>query len=192
MELKNGIQTFYAATRKDWRNWLEKNSQTEKSVWLIIYHKKSKTLSIRYDEAIEEALCFGWIDGKANKRDEESFFLFFTQRSPKSNWSKINKDRAANMIKKRLMTPAGQSMIDLAKKAGTWKAMGGPQKLVMPPDLRELFQKNKTAFKNFEAFPPSSKQMILEWILKAKKPETRQNRIRQTVELAGKNIRANH
>ncbi len=192
LKTKDGIKTFYAKTRKDWRKWLEKNYQSEKSVWLIIYHKKSETKSVYYDEAVEEAICFGWIDSVAHKRDEESKYQFFAQRKPKSNWSKLNRERANEMVKQGLMTATGQAMIDLAKKTGTWTALVDVQNSVIPPDLQKLLDKNKTALINFQAFPPSSKRIILEWILNAKKAETRQQRIEQTVELAGKNIKANH
>jgi uncharacterized protein YdeI (YjbR/CyaY-like superfamily) len=191
METKNKIQAVQAKTRKEWRKWLEKHHQAEKSVWLIIFRKQAKTKSIYYDEAVEEALCFGWIDSKGNKRDDESYYLYFAQCKPKSNWSKINRERAGKMIKQGLMTPAGQALIDLAKKTGTWKALD-VQNSVIPSDLQKLFNKNKTAFKNFQIFPPSSKKIILEWVLNAKTSETRQRRILQTVELAEKNIRANH
>jgi uncharacterized protein YdeI (YjbR/CyaY-like superfamily) len=121
METKNGIQAFYAETRVQWRNWLETNGQQEKSVWLIIYHKKSKIPSVYYPESIEEALCFGWIDSKALKRDAESSYLYFTRRKPKSNWSNVNKERVERLTASGLMTPVGQSLIDQAKKAGTWQ-----------------------------------------------------------------------
>ena len=192
MELKNNIKTFHAKTRKEWRAWLKKNHQSEKSVWLIIYHKQNKTPSVYYEEAVEEALCFGWIDSKGNKRDSGSFYLYFAQRKPKSNWSKPNKERVERMIEAGLMTETGQQMIDLAKKTGTWSALDDVQNAVIPADLKALFTKNKTASKNFAAFPPSSKRGILEWILNAKRPETRDKRIKQTVELAAKNIKANH
>lgn len=192
MELKDEKNTVYAKTRKEWRKWLEKNHGKEKSVWLIIYHKKSETPSVYYDEAVEEALCFGWVDSKANKRDDESSFLYFAQRKPKSNWSKANRERVEKLVKQGLMTPAGQAMIDLAKKSGTWTALVDVQNSVIPPDLQKLFDRNKTACKNFQAFAPSSKRIILEWILNAKKPETRLQRIKQTVELAAKNMKANH
>jgi uncharacterized protein YdeI (YjbR/CyaY-like superfamily) len=192
MEPKEEKKTVSAKTRKAWRKWLEKNHTNEKSVWLIIYHKESKTPSVYYDEAVEEALCFGWIDSKANKRDPESFFLFFAQRKPKSKWSKANRDRVARLTKEGLIAPTGQAMIDLAKKSGTWTALADVENSVIPPDLKKLFDKNKTAFKNFETFAPSSKRIILEWILNAKKPETRAQRISQTVQLAAKNIKANH
>ena len=191
IELKDGIKAFHAKTRKAWRKWLEKNHDSEKRIWLIIYHKKSKTPSVYYEEAVEEALCFGWIDSKPNKRDDESFYLFLARRKSNSNWSMLNRKRAGKMIESGLMTPAGQAMIDLAKKTGTWIALEEVHDLILPDDLQKLFDKNKTAFKNFDAFPPSTKRGILEWIMNARKPETRQQRIEQTVDLADKNIRAN-
>lgn len=191
MEKKDGIKTFHAKTRKDWRKWLEKNYESEKAAWLIIYHKTSKTPSIYYDEAVEEALCFGWIDSKANKRDDESSYLYFTQRKPKSNWSKANRERVEKLTRLGLMKSSGQKLIDLAKQTGTWEALVDVQNSVIPDDLQKLFDKSKTAFKNFQAFPPSTKRGILEWILNAKRPETRQKRLKETVELAKKNIRAN-
>jgi len=192
METYKNIKAVSAKSRKEWRKWLEKNHQSEKSVWLIIFHKTSRTKSVYHEEAIEEAICFGWIDSIANKRDGESKYQLFSQRKPKSNWSKLNRERAEKMIAKKLVTSAGQAMIDLAKKTGTWEALVDVQNSVIPDDLQKQFNKNRTALKNFEAFPPSSKRIILEWILNAKKPETRLQRITQTVTLAAKNIKANH
>lgn len=95
---------------------MEKNSPAEKSVWLTIYHKDSDTKSVYYDEAVEEAICFGWIDSIAHKRDEESKYQFFAQRKPKSNWSKANRVRTKKMIGQGLMTPRGQNILNQAKK----------------------------------------------------------------------------
>ncbi len=121
MEIKDGKQAVYAATREDWRKWLKQNSQSEKSVWLILYHKKSKVECININDATEEALCFGWIDSLAKKRDAESYYLTFTPRNPKSsNWSKPNIERAERMIKEGLMTEHGQKLIDIAKNSGKW------------------------------------------------------------------------
>ena len=189
---KDERKCFYAKSRREWRRWLTKNHQSEKFVWLIIHHKESKTPSVYYNEAVEEALCFGWIDSKGNKRDSESFYLFFAQRNPKSNWSKINRERVEKMTTQGLMTASGQKLIDLAKMNGTWTAMEEIDNLIIPADLKKIFVKNKKASKNFEAFPPSSKKIILNWILSAKRQETREQRIRQTVELAAKNLKANH
>lgn len=191
MELHNDVKTFYAKDRKAWRAWLKKNHEREKSVWLIIYRKESNTPSVYYPEAVDEALCFGWIDSKPNKRDHESYYQFFAQRNPKSRWSKVNKDKVVRLMKERLMEEAGLRLIDLAKKNGTWDALNDVDNIVLPPDLKVQFAKNKIALKNWEAFPRSAKRGILEWILSAKKPETRQRRIEQTVELAAQNIKAN-
>lgn len=116
----------------------------------------------------------------------------FTPRKAKSNWSKLNRARAEKMIAAGQMRPAGQRMIDLAKQTGSWEALEEVQNLVVPKDLQALLNKNKTALKHFMAFAPSSKRIILEWILNAKKAETRQKRIEETVSLAAKNIKANH
>lgn len=122
-ETKDGKQAVFAKTREDWRNWLQQNSPTEKSVWLILYHKKSKVQCTSISDAMEEALCFGWIDSLAKKRDAESFYLTFTPRNPKSKWSKINKERAERLIEKGLMTEHGQKLIDMAKNTGKWEVI---------------------------------------------------------------------
>ncbi len=192
MELKNEIQTFYAKSQKDWRKWLEKNHESQKSVWLIIYKKESGVPSVYYPEAVDEAICFGWIDSKPNKRDDVSFFQFFSKRNPKSNWSKVNKLKVTKLIEQGLMTKAGYESIEVAKKNGTWNALDEVEKITLPKDLKELFDTNKTAFQNWEKFSRSSKRGILEWILNAKRPETRKKRIEETVNLAEKNIKANH
>ena len=190
--MHNDTLAIAAADRKAWRRWLDKNHASATAVWLIIYHKASAQKSVYYDEAVEEALCYGWIDSIAHKRDAESKYQFFARRKPKSNWSKANRERAERMIAAGQMQPAGMAMIDLARDSGTWEALTDVQNAVVPDDLQSLFNKNKEAHANFLAFPPSSKRIILEWILNAKKPETRQKRITETVELAAKNIKANH
>jgi uncharacterized protein YdeI (YjbR/CyaY-like superfamily) len=106
MELHKDVKTLHAKARREWRAWLLKNHKTERSVSLIIYHKSSPTPSIYYDEAVEEAICFGWIDSIAHKRDNESKYQFFAVRKPRSNWSKANRDRAEKMIAEKQMKPA--------------------------------------------------------------------------------------
>jgi uncharacterized protein YdeI (YjbR/CyaY-like superfamily) len=192
LELKDGIKTFYAKTQKEWRKWLEENHQSEKSVWLIIYKKESGTPSVYYTDAVDEAICFGWIDSKPNKRDDESYYQFFAKRNPKSNWSKVNKGKVARLLEKGLLAPAGLEAIETAKQNGTWTALDKVEELTIPEDLQKAFDQNKTAFDNWEKFPRSSKRGILEWILNAKRPETRQGRIDETVKLAKENIKANH
>jgi uncharacterized protein YdeI (YjbR/CyaY-like superfamily) len=192
MELHNNLPAIHAKSRAQWRRWLEKNHKSKKAVWLIIYHKVSVVKSVYYAEAVEEALCFGWIDSVKHKRDEESAYQFFAQRKPKSMWSELNRTRVERLIKEKKMKPAGQAMIDLAKKTGTWEALAPIDKMAIPEDLQKKFDKNKTAFKNFQKFAPSSKKIILLWILNAKRAETRQKRIEEAVKLAAKNVKANH
>jgi uncharacterized protein YdeI (YjbR/CyaY-like superfamily) len=192
LELKDGIKTFYAKSQKEWRKWLEKNHQSEKSIWLIIYKKESGTPSVYYTNAVDEAICFGWIDSKPNKRDDESYYQFFAKRNPKSNWSKVNKRKVARLLEKGLIAPAGLEAIEIAKQNGTWTALDKVEEMTIPEDLQKAFDKNKTAFGYFEKFSRSSKRNILEWLMNAKRPETRQARIDETVKLATENIKANH
>lgn len=191
MELKDGIPTFYADSQKSWRNWLEVNHQREKAVWLIIYKKDSKVPSVYYSEAVDEALCFGWVDSKPNKRDGQSYFQYFSKRNPKSNWSRVNKEKVQRLLDEGLMAPAGIQLIAQAKENGAWTALDEVENLIVPADLQDLFDQNPRAFENWEQFPPSARRGILEWIFNAKRSATRQKRIRETVDLATQNIRAN-
>ena len=183
--------SVHPKSRAEWRKWLEENQMRKEGVWLISYKKDTGKPRFDYDESVEEALCFGWIDSKPAKLDDERSMLWFAPRKAKTNWSKLNKDRVEKMIKAGLMAPAGLAKVEAAKKDGSWNALDGVEALEIPPDLANAFSKNKTAKNYFEAFPRSVKRGILEWILNAKRPETRAKRIEETVTLAEKNIRAN-
>jgi uncharacterized protein YdeI (YjbR/CyaY-like superfamily) len=182
---------FYARDRRAWRKWLKVNHKKEQSIWLVLHKKNSKTPSVSYAEAVEEALCFGWIDSVANKRDGDHFVLYFASRKPKSVWSKINKERIARMIKLGLMEPEGLRKIEAAKKDGSWSTLDAIDALVMPAELKKAFARSKNALKHFEAFPPSVKKQLYFWVSTAKREETRSQRIHETVSLAAKNVRAN-
>lgn len=186
------MNTVSAGTTAEWRAWLARHGQSEKEVWLVIYHRDTDRPSVRYHEAIEHALCYGWIDSHARKHDADSSLLRFTPRSPRSSWSRVNRQRAASMIEQGLMTERGQALIELAKAKGTWQVVSDEESSAVPDDLRALLDRDEAARTNFEKFPPSSKRLILEWIATAKKPDTRHRRITQTVELATMNLRANH
>lgn len=192
MDAKNGICTVSAKSSKEWRAWLRKNHAKGKSVWLVLYKKESGISSVQHDEAVDEALCFGWIDSRPNKRDKDSFYLLFSRRNPKSNWSKANRKRVERLIELGLMAKPGLEMVALAKKSGTWTALKDVQRSVVPDDLQKALDMNKKALTNFTAFPPSSKRIILEWVLNAKKPETRLKRIQETASMAAKGLKANH
>ena len=188
----DGIKTFHAESLDAWRNWLLENHQKEKSVWLIIYHKESNVPSIYYDAAVDEALCFGWIDSKPNKRDEQSYFQFFSKRNPKSNWSSVNKEKVARLTDQNLMHSSGLQLIQLAKKSGTWTALDDVENLIVPAELQKLFDQDEVAYSHWKKFPRSVKRGILEWVFNAKRQETRLKRIAETVQLAHENIRANY
>jgi len=191
METRGGILTFHAKSREDWRKWLEENHQSVQSVWLIIYRKESGIPTVYYPEAVDEALCFGWIDSKGNKRDDKSYYQFFSKRNTKSNWSKASKDKVTNLIDEGRMTVAGQALIGIAKENGAWTALDEVEDIIIPNDMQMLFDVNKTALDNWGQFSRSSKRGILEWILNAKRPETRRKRIEETVKLAEMNVKAN-
>ncbi len=161
-------------------------------MWLIIYRKSSDTPSVYYDEAVDEALCFGWIDSKPNKRDSTSYYQFFSRRNPKSNWSRVNKNKVEKLMAENRMAPAGLAMVEEAKRRGTWTALDEVENLVIPTDLQAAFKQNKDALDHWNNFPPSAQRGILEWIFNAKRPATRQKRIDETVSMAARGLRANH
>jgi uncharacterized protein YdeI (YjbR/CyaY-like superfamily) len=182
----------YQKDRKAWRVWLQKNHAHAKGVWLVYDKAGERKRTLSPSDISEEAICFGWIDSVPRSLSSTQAMIYVSPRKPKSNWSKLNRERAERMIREGEMTAAGKAMIELAKKTGTWTALVGVQKSVIPKDLKAAFAGNKKAKRYFDAFPPSSKRIILEWILNAKLPETRAKRIEETVRLAAKNIRANH
>lgn len=191
MKTYKSIATFHAESLKAWRKWLKENHTTETKVWLIIYHKDSNTPSVYYDEAVDEALCFGWIDSSINKRDAESYYQYFAKRNPKSNWSRVNKEKVERLLQEERMESAGLEMVEIAKQTNTWTALDNVENLIIPQDLDEAFNKLPPAHENFDKFPRSVKRGILEWLFNAKRPETRQKRIKEISEMAQRNERAN-
>lgn len=183
--------SIHPKSRAEWRKWLEKNHTRKEGIWLISYKKATGKLRVDYAESVEEALCFGWIDSKGNKLDEERTMLWFAPRKLRTGWSKLNKDRVAKLLKAGLMAPAGLAKVKAAKKDGSWSALDAVEALEMPSDLAEALSKNETARGYFEAFPKSAKRAILQWISSARRSETRAKRIEETVTKAELNIRAN-
>ncbi|MCL1474858.1 YdeI/OmpD-associated family protein [Argonema antarcticum] len=181
------LETFYAANSKEWREWLEKNHRTSIGIWLIYYKVKSSQPSIKYSEAVKEALCFGWIDSKVKGLDEERYMQIFTPRKPKSVWSKLNKQYIQELIDRGLMTEAGLSKIAAAKQDSSWNTLDAIEALIIPDDLQQALATNEIANQYFEALSKSSKKNILFWIESAKRLETRSKRIEQTISSAAQN-----
>jgi uncharacterized protein YdeI (YjbR/CyaY-like superfamily) len=191
MEAPDGLNMVSAANRAEWRAWLAQHYAADKGVWLVIHKKASNEPSVTYDEAVEEALCFGWIDSRANKMDETRYRLLFTPRKRGSVWAATNKTRVERLIAEGRMTPAGLALIDAAKADGSWDSLNHVDALEMPEDLLGALAENPDAERYFDAFPDSSKRMILFWIANAKRPETRAKRIAETVSHAAQNLRVN-
>jgi uncharacterized protein YdeI (YjbR/CyaY-like superfamily) len=178
-------------TRAEWRAWLAANHTRREGVWLISYKKATARPRVEYDEAVEEALCFGWVDSKANTLDDERSMLWFAPRKARTGWSRPNKERVERMVAAGLMAPAGQAKIDAAKADGSWELLDAVENLEIPPDLAAALDAYAAARANFEAFPRSARRGILEWIVQAKTPATRAKRIEETARLAAENRRAN-
>jgi len=184
-------KTFHPKTRSQWRKWLEKNHAISPGIWLVFYKTETGKRKFSYEEAVEEALCFGWIDSLPRKLDDERSMLKYSPRKPNSVWSKINKQRIEQLIKNKLMKPAGLAKIELAKLNGSWDRLNNSDlhanNNTLPPDLEKALNKNKAALNNFKSFSPSYRKQFLYWIDSAKRPQTRDARIKQTVLMAAAN-----
>jgi uncharacterized protein YdeI (YjbR/CyaY-like superfamily) len=185
------MMELYVKTREEWHDWLEENHSSAKGIWLIYYKKLSGKARIPYNDAVEEALCFGWIDGKIKKVNEEYYIQWFTPRRQGSRWSRLNISRAQRLIKDGLMKQAGLSAYQ--------EAMTRPRliydikstiDIAVPDDLLAALKDNTIAYNNFKNFPPSSRRLYVFWLQDAKKDETRKGRIQKIVDRSEKNIRA--
>ena len=186
------IETFYPATQKAWRKWLQKNHKIKQAVWLVCYNKSSGKASISWSASVDEALCFGWIDSKKIKIDEETSHQFFSKRKPKSTWSKINKDKVERLVEQGLMAEAGFESIETAKNNGSWTILDEVEQLIIPKDLAAAFTKKPTCKEFFTSLSKSTRKAILQWLVLAKTTETRQKRIAEIIETAGKNLKPTH
>jgi uncharacterized protein YdeI (YjbR/CyaY-like superfamily) len=171
-----------------WRAWLEKNHARANELWLVFYKKNSGKPTVSYDEAVEEALCFGWIDGLTKGIDEEKFAQRFSPRRSGSVWSESNKKRVAKMIAQGRMMPVGLAKIEEAKQNGEWdKATVREDTTIVPHELKRALAADQIARQNFEKLAPSHKRQYIYWITEAKRDETRQRRIEKTVQMLKEN-----
>lgn len=178
-------------SRAAWRAWLAANHETSAGVWLVNHKKGSGKPSLRYDDIVEECLCFGWVDSLVNKLDDERSRLLCTPRKPKSAWSRPNKERIERLVAAGAMAPRGLAAVALAKENGTWSKLDAVEDLVVPDDLARELAARPGARETWDAFPRSVKRGILEWIVQAKRPETRDKRVTETATLAARGERAN-
>lgn len=181
------MNSYCPKNKQDWRKWLQKNHLREESIWLIINKKNAPNPNLTWSEAVDEALCFGWIDSVRMPIDENQFKQYFSKRKPKSNWSKINKDKVAALIENGLMQDAGYKSIEIAKENGSWTILDKIEALEIPNDLKVALENQKGAMEFFEGLSKSDKKILLHWVSSAKRDETKQRRILEIVESASNN-----
>jgi uncharacterized protein YdeI (YjbR/CyaY-like superfamily) len=187
--LDNNIETFYPKNQQEWREWLHCNHDVKTSVWLLYYKKKSKISTIDYSGAVDEALCFGWVDSKTKKLDDVKYIQFFCRRKPNSVWSKVNKEKVARLMNEGLMTKSGLDVIERAKINGSWTILDDVEALIIPLDLEDAFKNSPDAKNFFLNLSRSDKRNILQWLVLAKRKETRENRIQEIVTLAEQGLK---
>lgn len=176
------MKQLYVTDREQWRKWLTEHHAGKTGVWLIFYKKETCKPTIGYEDAVEEALCFGWIDSIIKKIDETRYVRKFTPRKDKSRWSALNRKRASKMIKEGRMTDVGLAKIKTAKKAGLWEEDGRPRiSFDIPPELAKALAQNKKAKENFDKLAPSYRRQYIGWIATAKRAETKKRRIEEAI-----------
>jgi uncharacterized protein YdeI (YjbR/CyaY-like superfamily) len=181
----------HAESVQEWRDWLLQNHATEAGAWLVSWKKPTGRPSVRYELAVEEALCVGWIDSSGRTLDDERSMLWFTRRKSGSGWARTNKERIVRLEAEGRMTDAGRALIDAAKADGSWTLLDDVENLIVPDDLAAAFDRYPGSRAYFDTFPPSARRALLEWIVLAKREATRAARLDETARLASQNTRAN-
>jgi uncharacterized protein YdeI (YjbR/CyaY-like superfamily) len=179
-------------SRAELRAWLEANHTRTEGVWLVKFKKHVPDKYVSWEEVVQEALCYGWIDSRTRRLDDDRTLFLLSPRRPGSPWSRKNKQHIEELLAAGLMQPPGLALIEQAKQDGSWTIYDEIEDLVVPDDLAAVLAENEEAARHFAAFGVSSTKNILWWIKTAKRPETRRKRIAETVELAQHNVRANH
>lgn len=180
----NELPLVEPKSASEWAEWLERNHASSRGVWLAVGKKGGTRTTLTYDQAVEEALTFGWIDSTVNRLDEHRFKQLFTPRRQGGNWAQSNKQRVARLIAEGRMHPAGLAVIEAAKADGSWTQLDEIEAMVMPADLADALADDEVAAAGFEAFPDSARKQLLYWVATARRPETRARRIQATVEAA--------
>jgi uncharacterized protein YdeI (YjbR/CyaY-like superfamily) len=184
------LEQVYVKSRAAWRRWLATHHARSPGIWLIFDKKASRPGRLAYADSVEEALCYGWIDSTVRPLDETRYMQLFTPRKPKSNWSKVNKERVVRLLADDLIAPAGLAAIETAKANGSWTALDSVEALEIPVDLAAAFVKKPIAARNFAAFSPSSRKGYLHWVRQAVRPETRAERIAAVIQHCAANLKA--
>jgi uncharacterized protein YdeI (YjbR/CyaY-like superfamily) len=185
-------QTLYVTNREDWRTWLAQHHAHESEIWLILYKKETGQPSIPYDDAVEEALCFGWIDSIIQKIDDEKYAQKYTPRKNNAKWSDSNKKRLKKLLNSGKMTPAGMAKIDagVLQELENYDPDKKPKELPVPPFFEAALQEHPAAWENFKNLAPTYRRQFIGWVSEAKREETRAKRIQKSIDLllANKNL----
>lgn len=191
--IAGSLERVECRSRAEWRRWLARHHTQRESIWLVTYKKSGSRpdLYVPYGDLVEEGLCFGWIDSRTQRVDDDRTMLLFAPRKAGSVWSKANKAHVARLIASGSMTPAGLAKIEAAKRDGSWTSLDEVEALVIPPDLARALDTNERAKANWDKFPPSARKHTLGWIASAKQPATRERRIRETIASVAQNQRPN-
>ncbi|MCT4559887.1 MAG: YdeI/OmpD-associated family protein [Crocinitomicaceae bacterium] len=176
MEIK-GYPTFYASSKGNWRQWLMEHHAKEERIWLIYYKKDTGKPSLTWSEAVDEALCFGWVDSTKKTIDEERYMQLFSPRKKNSTWSAVNKKKVAILEAEGLMHPAGMACIEMAKKNGMWNFLDDVENLLVPEDFKKALKRKPAYFSFYESLSDSNKKGCLHFLKMAKREETRKKRI---------------
>ncbi|SEQ85804.1 Uncharacterized conserved protein YdeI, YjbR/CyaY-like superfamily, DUF1801 family [Hyunsoonleella jejuensis] len=174
----------------DWYDWLLHNHNQFKGIYLIFYKLEMNIPTMRWEEAVKVAICFGWIDSTVKSLGNGKRKQYFCPRNPKSNWSALNKRHVKALEKTGLIHESGYKMIQLAKQTGTWTAMDDVENGVIPEDLQKAFDTNKRAFENYQSFAKGYRKSYLSWLHSAKREATRQKRIAEIIKLCEANIKS--
>lgn len=181
---------LYFKNAQEWREWLHKNHHNTLGAELIFYRVDSEFESMRWEEAVQVALCYGWIDSTVRRLDDERRKQTFGPRKDKSVWSKLNKTYIQNLIAEGLMHESGLAKIETAKKNGSWTSLDAVENHEIPEDLQNAFDNNKTAYDNYQKFSSSYRKSYLYWLNQAKREETRTNRITEIIKLCEQNCKS--
>lgn len=181
--------TCCPSSPQHWREWLQAHHATRQSVWLVYYKKAANRPTLTWSQAVDEALCFGWIDSQAKPLDGERYQQYFSRRKSTSGWSKVNKEKVARLMAEGRMTAAGLASIATAQQNGSWTLLDEAAALLLPADLALALQKIPAANSYFLSLSKSARRDILQWVALAKRPATRQQRIAEIVELAARQLK---
>lgn len=184
------VPELYFKTNVEWREWLHNNHAISNGVYLIFYKVENPEPSMRWEDAVKVALCYGWIDSTVKSLGNGKRRQYFCKRNPKSVWSALNKRYIKELTKAKLMQKSGLAIIEIGKTNGSWTALDEVEKGVIPPELQLAFDKNPVAYTNYKNFAPSYRKHYLYWLNQAKREETRQKRIVEIIEFCEANIKS--